>query len=77
VGGSGDAGQHPYKEEVVRDHCIHFCEPNALETDAGDDLLVREGEEEFASDSCGGGAAELEDNDVGGEYEGYSGGYNE
>lgn len=41
----GDGRQHPDEEEVVGDHGLHLGEPDALEPDARDDLLVREGEQ--------------------------------
>lgn len=63
---------------MVGDHGLHLCESNTLQTDASDDLLVGEGQEQFPEnlgfifsskfvedDDC----AE-EDGDSGGDYEG-------
>lgn len=35
---------------MVRHHGGEFCEADGLDTDAGEDLLVAEGEEEFSWD---------------------------
>lgn len=55
---------------MVRDHRLHFCKADGLDTDASDDLLVGEGEEKFSSNGGGCAFAETEENDGGGEEEG-------
>ena len=75
--GSGEDGQHPYNEKVVRDHCAHFGEADALNTDTRDDLLVAEGEEEFAEDLGLGFTPQLMQDDDAAEDDGYGGRYDE
>jgi len=50
MGCSRDRGKHPDEEEVIWYHSVHFGQPNALKTDPGEYLLVREREQEFPGD---------------------------
>lgn len=70
VGCCGEDGEQPDDEEVVGDHGVHFGEADALDSDACDDLLVREGEEEFAGYRGAGGFLEAHEDDDGAEADG-------
>ena len=48
----GKQGEHPDDEEVVRDHGLHFGKADALNANAGYNLLITEREEEFANYSA-------------------------
>lgn len=63
---------------MVGHHGREFCEADALDADACEDLLVREGEEEFSGDGPLARAwAEFVQDDGEGEGEGEEGGYDE
>jgi hypothetical protein len=59
MGGGGEQREHPDDEEVVGHHGVEFGEADALDADAGEQLLVAEGEEQFAEDFGFGVPAEL------------------
>ena len=44
----GKQGEHPDDEKMIRNHGLHFGQPNALNANTGNDLLITEREEEFA-----------------------------
>ncbi|KAH8718453.1 hypothetical protein HC256_003097 [Beauveria bassiana] len=76
VGGHGEQGQHPDEEEVVGHEGAHLGEGDGLHADALDDLRVAEAVEELAPDGRG-AAANLGEDDAGGEDEGEAGGDDE
>lgn len=49
---------------------IHLRQSDTLNADSGQDLLVGEGEEEFARDEGGGAGAKVQEDDGSGEAEG-------
>lgn len=58
-----EEGEHPDYEEVVGYHGAHLGETDALDADSGEELLVGEGEEEFAQDFGFGAASGFREDD--------------